>query len=269
MIAGKGLENSLKALREAGVFVSFEEFKGRKPIVRGGKTLSVEPGDFDNPYLKGHYQSRSGGSTGVGTRVTQDLDHYAAKAPHFLIAGRVHNLLGSPVALWHGVLPDGSGIGVTLTQAKIGNVPIKWFTPIGKQNIKPNIKYNFATNSIVQTARVLGCPFPRPEIVHLDHAHVIARWLEKTIRKYGSCMVRTLTSMAMRVCLAARNNSIDLTGVTFVGGGEPVTPAKVSAILDVGARFVPVYVFLLKEAMSGGGVRGHTITVMSIFSRIH
>jgi hypothetical protein len=49
--------------------------------------------------------------------------------------------------------------------------------------------------------------------------------------------------MIVRVCLAAQEEGIDLTGVTFVIGGEPPTPAKVREITKTGARFAPSYWF--------------------------
>jgi hypothetical protein len=73
MVQQKGLDDTLGALRKAGVYVSFEEFKGRQPIVRNGTVIPVQAGDFDNPYLKRCYQVESGGSTGAGTRVSLDL----------------------------------------------------------------------------------------------------------------------------------------------------------------------------------------------------
>src|SRR5262245_22766418 len=42
MVRDRGLELTLRALREAGVYITFEEFKGRQPIVRDGKVLPVE-----------------------------------------------------------------------------------------------------------------------------------------------------------------------------------------------------------------------------------
>src|SRR3989304_1700231 len=55
MVKDKALEGTLLALREAGVYVTFEEFKGREPIVRSGKVIPVCIHDFDNPYLTYYY----------------------------------------------------------------------------------------------------------------------------------------------------------------------------------------------------------------------
>src|ERR1051326_1009787 len=37
MVRAQGLEKTLARLREAGIYATFEEFKGRTPIVRGGR----------------------------------------------------------------------------------------------------------------------------------------------------------------------------------------------------------------------------------------
>ena len=39
-VATKGIEDTLRDLREAGVYVTFEEFKGRRPIERGGDSFA-------------------------------------------------------------------------------------------------------------------------------------------------------------------------------------------------------------------------------------
>lgn len=66
LVAREGLEGTLQQLRERGVYVSFEEFKGTQPIVRGSLTLDTTPADFDNPTAGRYYSTTTGGSTGTG-----------------------------------------------------------------------------------------------------------------------------------------------------------------------------------------------------------
>ena len=47
MVKTRGLEATLRELREAGVYVTFEEYKGRKPIVRNGNVIHIRPGQFE------------------------------------------------------------------------------------------------------------------------------------------------------------------------------------------------------------------------------
>jgi hypothetical protein len=64
LVRSRGLEPALETLAGAGVYLTFEEFKGRAPIVRHGVEVPATPRSFDNPWLTRHYYSETGGSTG-------------------------------------------------------------------------------------------------------------------------------------------------------------------------------------------------------------
>jgi hypothetical protein len=242
-VRSKGLENTLRALREAGVCISFEEFKGRQPIVRSGQAFSVIPSDFDNPHLSHYYQAQTGGTTGAGTRVAVDLDHIAAQAPATMLAYDAHGALNVPTAVWYGVLPDSSGTVAILYSARLGNIPQKWFSPITSRDLKPALKYRLAHQGTIIMGRLLGVPLPSPEPVDLNDAIVLARWASRVLKTTGACLIRAGVSMALRVCLAAREEGLDLAGAKIMGGGEPPTPAKVREITRSGARWIPSYFF--------------------------
>jgi hypothetical protein len=241
MVRDKGLEGTLMALREAGVYVTFEEFKGREPIVRNGKVIHIKDTDFDNPFLRHYYQSESGGSTGAGTRVSTDLDHLAAQSPNMMLTHDAHGILGIPTAVWFGILPDSGGINTILRCVHFGQVPEKWFSPVLARNFKPSPRNRLATHGIINMNRLLGVPIPQPEPIGPEQAMIIAQWAATKIKKYGACLIITLVSNALRICLAAKEEGIDLTGAVLWGGGEPPTPAKVREITGVGARWIPGY----------------------------
>src|SRR6188508_2774260 len=46
MVRADGLEAALSSLRRAGVYVSYEEWKGRQPLVRGSLEIEVGPHSF-------------------------------------------------------------------------------------------------------------------------------------------------------------------------------------------------------------------------------
>jgi hypothetical protein len=243
MVGSRGLEETLRSLREAGVYITFEEFKGREPIVRQGRVFPVQSHDFDNPYLSHYYQVETGGTTGAGTRVQIDLDHLAQRAPYNMLAYHAYGVLDAPTAIWHGVLPDSTGTNRILCNARIGKVSQRWFTPVVNRDLRPVLKYRLATQCIVAAARLFGVPIPWPEPVRLDQASVVARWAAETLKAHGRCYVSAPTSMVLRVCLAAGEEGLDLTGAIFSGGGEPPTPAKLLEITRSGARCFPTYAF--------------------------
>jgi len=256
MVRSQGLENTLLELRKAGVYITFEEFKGREPIVRNGQIIQVRPQDFDNPYLgRYYYKAETGGSTGAGTRVTIDLEHVAAQAPLIMLECDAYGVLNAPTVIWRGLLPDQTGIWNILYSARIGNIPLKWFTPVTKRDLKPSLKNRLASRYFVLLGRLAGKPVPWPEVVPLDQAGVIAHTIAAILRDQGSCLIRALVSMALRISVAAMAEGLDLTGATFVGGGEPPTPAKVREITRSGARYFPVYFFTEFGAVGFGCAR--------------
>lgn len=160
-----------------------------------------------------------------------------------MVAYDAHGIIDIPTAFWYGILPDQTGINNNLRHALSGRVAKKWFSPITKQDYKPSLKNRLATQYIITMARLLGVPIPMPEPVPLDRAIRIARWVAKTLETHGACLIRTHVSMAVRICIAAGKEGLNLTGATFMGGGEPPTPAKVAQITISGARWIPTYFF--------------------------
>lgn len=240
LVKQKGLEDALRALRAQGVYVTFEEFKGRNAIVRNGVTIVTAARDFDNPFARREIQYQTGGSTGTASTVAIDLDHMAALAPHRMLTLAAHGLSKAPTALWRGILPD-RGLSLILYGALTGNMPERWFCPTGWRDSRSWLKYNLATYYPLLCLRLLGVKAPLPEHVKGDDALVVARWAAGAVKRNGHCLIRTGVSRGVRLALAAQQAGLDLTGATITGGGEPPTPAKVRQMNLSGAKYIPNY----------------------------
>ena len=241
-VADNGLEATLDRLRDEGVYVTFEEYKGRKPLVRGSQTVELHANAFDNPLTSNAFHGTTGGTTGAGTRVETDLDNLIAQVPHLMLVRHVHGILGAPTAIWKGELPDPVGIGVYLRCMAFGGRIDRWFTPVTQAYYRPPLRFRLATRYVVEMSRLFGNPCPPPEPLPLDRAVELARWAADAIARQGRCEVVAAASLAVRVCLAAAEDGLDLTGAVFVGGGEPFTAAKNASIRAVGARYAPLYI---------------------------
>jgi len=238
----RGLEPALEELRRAGVYFTFEEYKGRRPVVRGGVTINVDEHDFDNPLTRKALEGRTGGSTGAGMRVSTDLDDIEAQVPVLMLVRWGHGLLGIPSALWKGAPPDPVGVGVYLRAARWRGQPVRWFTPVTQQMHRPALRFRLAMEYVLAMSRLCGVPCPRPEPLPLADAVVLARWAADAVRAHGGCEIVCTVSLAVRVSVAAGEAGIDLSGTAFYGGGEPFTEAKHDAIARVGARFVSLFI---------------------------
>lgn len=192
------------------------------------------------------------------TRVAIDLGHLVDHSPHLLLTENAHGLTGVPTAIWHGIPPDSTGLQCLLICSRFGHTPRRWFTPVTSRDLRRSLKHRLATPylvSIISMGRLLGVPLPWPERVRLDEAGTVARWAAQTLKTHGACLIRTHVSKALRVCIAARDEGLDLTGAAFLGGGEPPTAAKVQGMMQVGARWIPMYWFTEAGCVGQGCAR--------------
>ncbi len=234
LVDKEGLEAALSGLVEAGVYVSYDEFKGRKEAVRGNLRFLFDETDFDNPHVSPHFEVRSGGTRGPGTVVKRGLASITDLAVTTRFALHAHGLSEHDHAIW--TLP---GLTPTLIYSKLGRAPIAWFYPVTPLPLKMQAGSRY----LAALGRLLGCRLPTPMFVDLQDPSQIAVWLTSRLREGTSVCLTTYASSAVRVCIAARERGLDLNGVCFITLGEPFTEAKQQAIEAVGARALVRYAF--------------------------
>jgi hypothetical protein len=241
MVRSDGIESTLHKLREAGVYISIEEFKGKKEVVRSGKVFKFKESDFDNPFLDRNIEASSGASRSPGTRVKMNFSRYYHIATHAMITSDAHGILGSPVLVWMPILPSVAGLPTMLRSIKMGNPPLRWFSQVEARTIKPSLTKRLATYYTVYAGRLFGATFARPEYVSLEQAHKVADCMAEVLKKGQGCVLWTPPSSAVRVCQAAGEGQLDLSGATFGVAGEPLTEAKMKEIRAVGAKAINMY----------------------------
>ena len=242
LVRKEGLEGALLKLRHSGVYVSFEEFKGIQPIVRGSLTIHTNPSDFDSPTVSRYYSTTTGGSTGVGRRVRLDIQHLEALLPSRLLTRHVQGVLGLPSASWSD-LPPAGGLSGVLIQAASGGRPVHWcVSRLGGPNATP-WRFRAATFAALAAARAAGAKVNWPKRVPFARAIELAEWGRDQVKREGGATIHSSVSRILRIAIAARENGIDLTGVVLRGGAEPPTTAKVAQIVASGAKFYSGYAF--------------------------
>src|ERR1700676_5523941 len=101
-VTSHGLESTLERLRDEGVYLTLDEFKGRAPVVRNGLRFETEETDFDKPRLSdGRLIGETSGSRGKRSRVSYDWDFIAEEARHETLLYAIHGVLDAPFALWY------------------------------------------------------------------------------------------------------------------------------------------------------------------------
>ncbi len=241
LVAERGLEEMLEAMRQAGVYVTLDEFKGRRPLTRGSVTLEVAHGDFDNPLLAPHWWGNSSGSRGRPRRVPLDLDRLEQEAAHEAVFRDNFRLRGRPVAMWRVRPPSTSGLNNALRMLKTGQPLERWFDPYRPRPGPQALKYGLFTAYTARFARLQGAAFPAPEHCPAANAERVARWTEGAGADGRPAVLEVQTGLGVRICRAASERGLEIAGAFFRTGGESLTPAKEEAFARVGARVVSNY----------------------------
>ena len=242
LVRREGIEPALGTLRREGVYLSTEEFKGKKDVVRGNKSLRFRESDFDNPLIIPHLALSTGGSRSVATRTIYDFDHMTyGRAVYVITLLDAYGALDVPIAMWCPIMP-GSGPRRLLEHAKVGKLISRWFSPVSEKSFNHSVKNRLGTNYIVYMGRLWGGKFPAPEYVSINDAGKIAQWLAQTVGSRGGCLLNTTPSNAVRICQAAQCDSLNITGVKFITTAEPLTKVKREAIESAGASVNSRYI---------------------------
>jgi len=250
MVHSEGLEPALRRLCEAGVFLTVEEFKGKRQVVRGGRSLPFRSDHLNNPLLVSGIQAGSSGSRSAGTVTTLNLDRTAYHAACNAVSFTAHGMRGRPTLLWNPILPSAAGLTILLQLCKLGAPPERWFSPVAARAIRPSLSKRLATLYVVNAGRLFGSKIPSPEYVSGEQIHVIAECLRDVLKRGQGCVVSCSPSSAARLSTVARAAGMNLSGVTFMTSGEPLTPAKDNEIRSTGAGAMNLYAF------AEGGVVG-------------
>jgi hypothetical protein len=223
------------------VYVTLEEFKGRRAIERGGMRRPAHPKDFDNPLLSRHFEARTGGSRGVGTRVLVDLDLLEHEAAYYSIFHSAFGVNGRPEALWFPPPPAVAGMKQALRRAKLGAPPTRWFSQSRPELTRATARSAVFTRYTIYMSRLLGRRLRAPQFVPPDRASVVAEWLAAQRQQGCPGVLGAGASSAARVCAAARERGLDISGTFFRISGEPYTAAKARIIADSGCTAASHY----------------------------
>ncbi len=241
LVENDGIENTLWLLYNEGIYFTVDEFKGKTNVIRDGLKYHVEEGDFDNPFLKTAYEVRSGATRSAGTRIRIDFDYLTQRSYYDAFILNLHDCLTSPIANWFPIFPGAPGINSSLRFARIGNAPKKWFSQVETSKLKVNWEKRWGTKYIFFMSKLMGINLASPEYANLNYAFKVAEWASSMLDYFPSCVVYTFASSAVRICMAAEENGLNLKGARFLVTGEPLTAQKRREIESVGATPVPIY----------------------------
>jgi hypothetical protein len=230
-----GVEATLERLRDDGVYVTLDEWKGREPLVRNGVELHLKPEDFDNPLIGRDLEASSSGSSGNASRTPAGWEGLTEAAKRLRFVLDCYGVGGATTALWAPAPPGGSGLLGAIMFTKLGMRPARWFS-----QTKPRGPFldRLTTLFLLAASRALGHPLPRPRYTELGQADVVARWLAEGD---SPRVLAGFASSAVRVGQVAQELGLDLSGRAVLVGGEPVTPDRQRFLRSLGLQVIAMY----------------------------
>jgi len=236
-----GLEKTLERLACEGVYLTAEEFKGKKEVVRGSTSFRVSPADFALADSSPGYITHSSGTKNRPVPTPVSIDWLAARAFITAIFFRAHDLFSRSHAMYDSILPGAGGMNNLLIYNRLGVAPERWFARSVPDS--RSLYHCLTTYLIVLTAKLAGPGFPAPKFIRIGDARRIVEWIAGKRKKGQACCVTAAASNATRVARAAWEMGVSLEGTKFVCSGEPFTDAKREIIERVGARGTVRYAY--------------------------
>lgn len=234
----RGLEATLMALRDSGVYLSHEEFEGGKIIQRNGLTLQwgVQSGEVTstNPQVLPSFDTRTGGTRSGGSRVPASFTYLAAqRVPTWCVTLAALGSASGPVIVW---MPREAGFLWWVALAHMHRPPLRWFsmTDLSAVRVPRWHQTMYRLGQVIGMSRGLRIPYL--EYVPLSEASVVLDAVWAIRARHGCCTVVTSPSAATRLAGLASQRNADLERVAFLVGGEPLTPGKHGEIIRTGAR---------------------------------
>ena len=221
LVRRDGIEGALDQLRDQGLYITQDEYKGQEPARRGSATFRFRQAQFRSPLL-----------ATLGLRTDALARHRAA-------ADQVFGFRGGATAIW---LPPMAGeVSHALRAAKIGHPFHRWFSQVSVSPFKRPILPKMELYGYLTVLALAGVRAPLPRHVPASDPEPVVRWMASALRQGKRVALGTYAASAARACRWAFEHGISLKGVTIRVGGESVTPAKRNLIEQSGARCLPSF----------------------------
>ncbi len=251
LLESEGLEASLLRLRDAGVYVSHEEWLGLEPVRRGSSEARFGPADFANPLAPGDMFAGTGGTRSGGVPVSWSFRALRGGADAYALRARTWRVDRTPSAIWLPGQPSGVGLAsALLLYAAEGVTPERWFSPIGRDRRSRDDR--IADRGLKLLARSRGIRLPHLSTARLADPWPVLRWCEDALRRSPRARLGAYTGSAVALAEAAIGAGVSLRGLVIATLGEPLDQGRADAIAASGAEAANGYGFMQKGTVAHG-----------------
>jgi hypothetical protein len=266
LVRAEGLEGALRILYRHGVYLTVEELKGRRPVVRGGATLPWDPAGLRDPDPAARFAAQTSGSRGPRAPIALDLAFLAELAVNRRLALSARGGRDWKAAYWD---VPGGGLAAILVSTKAGAPVVRWFSPVDPDLPGVHPRYRWSARLARWASVAAGRGLPVPRHVSVADPLPIARWMAGVLAQGATPFLTTYSSPAVRLCRAALAGGFRLEGARLALYGEPVTAARVAVIRSVGAEVIPVYVTMESGRIGDGCLAPEAPDEVHLFHDFH
>ena len=230
------LERTLHDLAADGVWLDADEVKCRRALVRRGRTVPFSPLDLEQ--VRGpSVPLGTSGTSGPRTHNPIDLDGFDLQASYKRDMLAALGALDWPLALYYPA-PSAAGIAHLISFALAGKPPDAWFCHL-PEAAGASLPWSRWLRALRLAAGAGGVRLPLPQLAAVEHPLPLVDWLHRHAREGG--VVATFPGSALRLVAFAESIGRPLPPLTFILGGEPVTPRKRARLESYGHRVYPWY----------------------------
>ena len=238
LVGREGVEGALETLLRQGVYLTVDELKGRRPTVRGGLVIRVDPTRLRNPLSGFHLPGGTSGSRGTPRHIPVDLETIRDRAVNTCLTLDARDGMNWVKGIWG--MSTGA-LGVAIRFSGFGAPATRSFMLVDPATPGLHRHYRWSARLLRAASLGLGLPLPRAEHVPLDDPAPVLHWLAQVLREGRTPHLWTFVSPAVRLCRAALEAGLDIRGAQFTITGEPVTRGRLAAIHGAGAAAMVDY----------------------------
>lgn len=239
LVRKEGVEGTLKELYQQGVYLTLDEFKGRKPVVRGSCRFSVEPDLLRGNPASSSLEIQTSGSSGQCLYVPVNFQYIKDRSVNVALDVAARKGLDWKHAVWG--IPSGSSLVHILELCGAGIRPTGWFSHLNPSDSRLHPRYQWGIYALRLGSLFSLAPLPRLRRASVEDPSPALRWIVEKLRSGATPHLFGYLSSIIRLCQAASEAGIQLQGAQFTVTGEPVTSSRLAYIRKTGAKALPRY----------------------------
>jgi hypothetical protein len=234
-----GLTSTLETLHDEGVHLTFDEFKGKEPIVRAGKEIRSSRNSFQNRLQGSWLDSATSGSSGKRSRVAFGTGALLLREMILALVIEDFDLNNYKRLIVRPIMPSTIGVMQGLSMSRLGCPMDHWYATGGSH--RHSLHYRMLTRYLLHASRRSGATLPSPEYLRAGDFETATKWIARAKEAGSPSMISAFVSPAVRMAIVAKEQGWDISDSLFICGGEALTAAKSKALSDVGVGISPRY----------------------------